>query len=392
MRKRSLGPAVWLIGLAGLLCASCAGASSRAVVIPERTRKTDSVQPGRDSLDLLAQVRDHLDPEARCRWSGTADLNRDGRSDIAYLFQRPGEQVGANGEPCLRSDLVLLLRRSDDTFDPGEAIVAGGVLGGPSCADSLPKTLPNLKVATGRISVAENVTGLDSMEQKLDFEWMDDEATWVATRAQERWRLQTGVKSPWRWVRHEVEMAQTITLEDFDVGVFSRKHFLVWRGWRMFARKVADLDLDGQPEVVYATEAIDVEGFDPKRFANGSRSLGLAKLLSTGEVQPLGANDKAIGGARTGGWLGDPFSSLEAGPGWFSLSDMSGAGTKLSRQQTFRWSKPERNWLLFETSTQVQIFHKDGADEPPSILTPEKFGKIPWTDYDADDFTRRFEN
>lgn len=392
MRKRSLEPAVWSIGLAGLICVSCAGTPSRAVVTPERTWKTDSAQMGRDSLDLLAQVRDHLDPEAICRWSGTADLNRDGRSDIAFLFQRPGEQVGANGEACLRSDLVLVLRRSDGTFDPQESIVPPGLFGGAACADSLSRSVAKVKVAMGKISVAENVPGLDSMEQILEFGWMDDEATWIATRAQERWRLQTAAKGSWRWFRHDAEMAETITLEDFDIALFSRKHFLVSRGWRMFARKMADLDLDGQTEVIYATEAIDVESFDPKRFANGSRILGIAKLLATGEVQPMGANDKAIGGLRTGGWLGDPFSSLDVGPGWFSLSDMSGAGTKLSRHQTFRWSKPERNWLLFETSTQVQIFHKDGADESPSVLTPERFGKIPWRDYDADDFTRRFEN
>lgn len=351
--------------------------------------QVDSVQT---VAGLFAEIRDRLDPEGICRWSDSADLNLDGRTDLAFVLRREVERMAEDSKPCYRSDLVIALRKEDGAFDSKEAILGEGLVGSIRCEDSTSVPEPRVELRKGSFAIQWTAPGRDSVVQNLSFDWSMDDQTWSLAKAEERWWISPDHGTKPLRLRHEVDLPSKIALEEFDPDSFARGNFVVYRGWRLMARKIADLDKDKRQEVVYVTEAIDPAGSESGRFADGSRVLGIVRIAPGGTFERIGENARAVGCAQSGGWIGDPFTALEAGPGWFSIQDMSGAGTKVSRRQDFHWSKPDRDWLLERASTQTHLSGKDGMEERPSVLTPKEFGKIPWMDYDADEFAKRFEN
>ncbi|HNY29931.1 MAG TPA: hypothetical protein PKO15_03500 [Fibrobacteria bacterium] len=378
------------MGIAAALCVACAGGAVRKDPLP--ADMVDSVGKTDPSAELASLLADRLDPEARLVWSGKADLDRDGRGDLAFLFRRPGEKLDELGRPCWLPVFVVSLRREDGTFGLDDAVVSSDAMDAKGCPDSLLASRVRVELAEGSIALSRFVPGRDSLVQRIRFAWSEEQATWTVAEARESWKLDPAGDGKSRWVANQVRADPSLGLEQFVLDSFARRHFLLEPGWRFLARKVADLDGDGAKEVVFATESNDPESGRADRFADGTRRLWIARILPGGRLALLGSNDRAIGGPRSGGALGDPFTRLDAGSGWFALEDMSGAAQKVSRRQVFRWSSDDRNWLIAEASNQFHLFHEDGADEPPTIRTSKEFGKIPWTGYDADEFIRRFEN
>lgn len=172
-----------------------------------------------------------------------------------------------------------------------------------------------------------------------------------------------------------------------EAGVPAALTRLPGKGQRLLAYAQADLNRDGIPDYV-----VVVEANPPDPSGEPDRTLLIA--LGQGGNAPGGQHElkvvkrspRVVLCSSCGGTMGDPFASLEAGPGQFSVSHYGGSSWRWSNTFRFAYSRRDDTWQLVEV--KESSFHASQPDKEKTRLykPPKDFGKIDIADFDPEHF------
>jgi hypothetical protein len=159
---------------------------------------------------------------------------------------------------------------------------------------------------------------------------------------------------------------------------------LVPAGHAVLDAQSADLDGDGSADYLVVTEA---EGGEEE--GDHLRSM-LVITTPAGAVPRIRArSDRAVRCRECGGMMGDPFQSVSARPGEFTIAHYGGSARRWSEEFTFRYSRKERAWSLVKAV--LSAFHASDPEEGTTdeYHAPRDFDGIDLRDFDPDDFLRK---
>jgi hypothetical protein len=128
---------------------------------------------------------------------------------------------------------------------------------------------------------------------------------------------------------------------------------LVPAGQELLAWRRADLDLDGQADVVFILQRAGSAPFDSDH-GDEPRTLVVALGGTHGRLRVVVRNDQLVRCQNCGGTWPEPFEDLSAARGRFSLSHYGGSRWRWSDEWRFVYDRRARDWYLDVMS--------DGAD------------------------------
>jgi hypothetical protein len=134
----------------------------------------------------------------------------------------------------------------------------------------------------------------------------------------------------------------------------------------------ADLDRDGRADYLLVLERQDTVPED-----GHLRALLVLVAAEGGRLRLAAQSNRAVMCSRCGGVWGDPFDTLEVGPGTFTVHHFGGAGWRWRTEYRFNYSRRDRAWQLVR-ATEVE-FHSGDPENTlkMQVYTPPRhFGKI----------------
>ncbi len=161
---------------------------------------------------------------------------------------------------------------------------------------------------------------------------------------------------------------------------------LIPSGQELLAWARADLNRDGRPDVVFILQPAGSHPYDGDR-GDTPRSLVVAVGTPDGRLHEAARNNRLVRCQNCGGTWPEPFESLSARRGGFSLGHYGGSRWRWSDEWTFTWDAGRRDWLL--TS------HADGADTADDghrVRTRQRgrhFGPLRLREVDGETFLTR---
>lgn len=162
---------------------------------------------------------------------------------------------------------------------------------------------------------------------------------------------------------------------------------LIPAGQELLAWARADLNLDGRPDVVFILQPSGSHPYDGHDRGEQPRPLVVALGQSDGRLREASRNLTLVRCQNCGGTWPEPFESLSARRGSFSLGHYGGSRWRWSDAWTFTWDPARRDWLLSR--------HSDGADtEDQGHLLRQRrrglhFGPLRLHQVDGDTFLTR---
>lgn len=152
---------------------------------------------------------------------------------------------------------------------------------------------------------------------------------------------------------------------------------LLPKGAQLLDWQNADLDNDGRPDVLLIHEAAEDDG---------QRTLLIALRQSDGRLNVVKRNDKVVFCRQCGGIFGDPYESLEAGKGRFTVNHYGGSNWRWAFSFDFAYSRRDKTWQLVRVDESS--FHTSAPDnmKTRTYKPPRDFGKIDFADFDPDNF------
>jgi len=146
----------------------------------------------------------------------------------------------------------------------------------------------------------------------------------------------------------------------------------------------ADLNGDGLSDYIFIVTDCDGDCLE-----DDYRILKIAIRSSDGRLKIVKSNDKIMLCKECGGVFGDPYTGMEAGYKWFSVSHAQGGNDRLFHTYTFRYSRKDRTW-------QLVLAREGWSDLDPVTLDlvpvehvyqpPKDYGKIDIADFDPDNY------
>lgn len=156
---------------------------------------------------------------------------------------------------------------------------------------------------------------------------------------------------------------------------------LVPQGSKLIDWQIADLNVDGSPDVLAVYESGAGQGDD-----DGPRTLLIALRQSDGRLNVVKRNDKVVFCRQCGGVFGDPYESLEAGKGRFTVNHYGGSNWRWVFSFDFAYSRRDKTWQLVRVDESS--FHTSAPNKMKTrtYKPPRDFGKIDFADFDPDNF------
>jgi hypothetical protein len=156
---------------------------------------------------------------------------------------------------------------------------------------------------------------------------------------------------------------------------------LVPNGSKLLDWQVADLNVDGRPDVLAVYESAVEQSDD-----DGPRTLLIAIRQADGALKVVKRNDKVVYCRQCGGIFGDPFESLSAAPGKLSVHHYGGSNWRWSNTFSFAYSRRDETWQLVRV--EESSFHTSAPDKMKTraFKPPRDFGKIDIADFDPENF------
>jgi len=144
----------------------------------------------------------------------------------------------------------------------------------------------------------------------------------------------------------------------------------------------ADLNGDGSNDAILVLEQAKQSDEE-----EGERTLLILTRGADNRLTIAKRSEKAVLCRQCGGVMGDPFDSLEAGPGTFALNHMGGSAWRWSKNFKFAYSKRDQTWQLVQAE-EVSFHASDPKKSMKKELLkpPKDFGKIDIADFDADGY------
>jgi hypothetical protein len=156
---------------------------------------------------------------------------------------------------------------------------------------------------------------------------------------------------------------------------------LVPNGSKLLDWQIADLNIDGRPDVLAVNESNAGQSDD-----DGPRTLLIAIRQADGALKVVKRNDKVVYCRQCGGIFGDPFESLSAAPGKLSVHHYGGSNWRWSNTFSFAYSRRDETWQLVRV--EESSFHTSAPDKikTRTYKPPRDFGKIDLADFDPEHF------
>jgi len=156
---------------------------------------------------------------------------------------------------------------------------------------------------------------------------------------------------------------------------------LVPKGSKLLDWQIADLNVDGRPDVLAVYESA-LEPSDD----DGPRTLIIAVRQADGALKVVKRNDKVVYCRQCGGIFGDPFESLSAAPGKLSVNHYGGSNWRWTNTFNFAYSRRDNTWQLIRV--EESSFHTSAPNKMKTrtYKPPRDFGKIDIADFDPENF------
>jgi hypothetical protein len=150
----------------------------------------------------------------------------------------------------------------------------------------------------------------------------------------------------------------------------------------LFELQATDLNGDGRPDMVFIVEWLPKAGEEDE----GARTLFIALRQVDGTLKIAKRNDKVVYCRQCGGIWGDPYGSLIASNGRFSVNHFGGSNWRWSNSFEFAYSRRDATWQL--VSVEEASFHTSRPEKAKlrRYKPPRDFGKIDITDFDPENF------
>lgn len=152
---------------------------------------------------------------------------------------------------------------------------------------------------------------------------------------------------------------------------------LLPKGAQLLDWQNADLNNDGRPDILLIHEAAEDDG---------PRTLLIALRQSDGRLNVVKRNDKVVFCRQCGGVFGDPYESLEAGKGRFTVNHYGGSNWRWVFSFDFAYSRRDKTWQLVRVDESS--FHTSAPNnmKTRTYKPPRDFGKIDFADFDPENF------
>lgn len=156
----------------------------------------------------------------------------------------------------------------------------------------------------------------------------------------------------------------------------------VEKGAAAIAVESADLNGDGTIDFVLVTEPLKPEAKSDDD--NGDeRTLSILTRGADGKLTLAKRNREVAYCKSCGGVFGDPFDSIEAKRGSFTVNNYGGSAWRWSESYQFNYSRIDKTWQLVRAESQS--YHTSDPNKVKTkIRTPKTFGKIDIADFKVD--------
>lgn len=157
-------------------------------------------------------------------------------------------------------------------------------------------------------------------------------------------------------------------------------------GQIVIAQARADLDLDGREDVLLVLEADreETKGNEPD---DGPRRLLILRRDASGALQLAKQSKQAVLCRQCGGVMGDPFESVEAKKGSFTITHYGGSAWRWASRYQFNYSRRDQTWqLVYAEETSFHAGDPEKTEKQSVARPPKQFGKIAVDEFDPYDY------
>lgn len=172
-------------------------------------------------------------------------------------------------------------------------------------------------------------------------------------------------------------LAVTAVGQQFSLDLPSNVKELVPTNHRVLGATSADLDKDSDKDwLVVAEDASDPDAEDP------ARTVLLILQNGNGKLELAARSKRAVLGKAEGGVMGDPFESVSAKGGEFTIHHLGGSRMKWTAEFTFSYSPKDRTWLL--SRVDDGRWTEDASKQ--TFQVPHDFGRITLAEFDIENW------
>ncbi len=145
------------------------------------------------------------------------------------------------------------------------------------------------------------------------------------------------------------------------------------------ALESADLNGDGTKDFILVTEKKTAQANDEE--IESERTLMILTRDGAGTLKIAKTNKEVVYCKSCGGAFGDPFDSVEAKRGQFTVVNYGGSAWRWSEIYQFNYSRIDKTWQLVRVESN-SYNTLDPNKIKTKIRTPKSFGKIDIADFD----------
>lgn len=157
-------------------------------------------------------------------------------------------------------------------------------------------------------------------------------------------------------------------------------------GQIVIAQARADLDADGRDDVLLVLEA-DREATKGNEPDELPRRLLILRRDASGALQLVKQSEQAVLCRQCGGVMGDPFESVEAKKGSFTITHYGGSAWRWASRYQFNYSRRDQTWqLVYAEETSFHAGDPEKTQKKSVARPPKQFGKIAIDEFDPYDY------
>jgi len=161
---------------------------------------------------------------------------------------------------------------------------------------------------------------------------------------------------------------------------------LVPAGQELLAWQRADLNLDGRPDMVFVLQPLGSTAYDTER-GDAQRPLRVALADARGRLRVVAGNDTLVMCHNCGGTWPEPFDSLVAEAGRFTISHYGGSRWRWSDSYRFDYDAQAKTWLL--SAAQSGADTADNGHQVRTYVRGRHFGSHRLSRLDRESFWQR---
>lgn len=146
---------------------------------------------------------------------------------------------------------------------------------------------------------------------------------------------------------------------------------LVEPGTRLFKARVADLNLDGRPDLVYILHRLPPTP-EGDELEERQRPLRIALRGADGRLRVVATNETLVQCHTCGGIWPEPFDELSARPGEFTVGHYGGSRWRWSDRWRFVYDPQARTWFLDRVQLGQDV--EEGGHQVSTYVRGRHFG------------------